>query len=759
MWTFLERMKDAWQYAKGKAVALTTSAAFGYKEYPSAKSADMLASYSSWVYACVKARSTDVSQIQLKLYKVVNRKTGEVAEVEEHDVLSLLRSVNPFLTFKQLIEYTQAYLDLTGEAFWWLNRAGTNGKGLITQIWLLRPDYVTIRTSKDGFISSYEYQVPGQQPIVFRLDEIVHHKEFNPANPYRGKGVVMAAAVTIDTENYAEEYNKSFFRNSAVPEVVLATEQKLTDAQVKRMHAEWQAKYGGTNNAHKTAILEGGLDIKSFSIKHSEMQFLEGLGFSRDKILAMFQVPKSRLGMTEGVTVSNAEATINIYLKYCVKPLMESRADALTEFLLPQYKGTEEMFFDIEDPVPEDVKAKVERQKAEFSMGAITPNEIREENGRDEVVGLDSFYLPVSQIPVAGEGDARPAEPTPVTDEKGNRVTAKAKPRKKRVFIPPQRLRDRVAVRIAAETMKEVRKTFEESMRQTQPTFVKTAKDLPQNNWPAETKQAFWKQLVGKAENFEKQYEQKLVELFDSQEKKVLDQLAAAEGEKAMMKFSQGQIESILISVAAENKIAADLLLPLVKEMLEETGNDTMEFVGAEQPFDAQTEAVKQFLRVDALKGIRVMNKTTKSKLRKALALSLQEGLGPVDTARKIRDVFDEAKNVRAIRVARTETLKAANRGALEAYKQSKVVAGKQWLTAGDEMTCQWCGPLNEKVYGIEQPFFHEGESYVGNKGGVMTLSLEDVPAPPLHPNCRCTIVPITLNQTREAESAINKNR
>jgi hypothetical protein len=90
---------------------------------------------------------------------------------------------------------------------------------------------------------------------------------------------------------------------------------------------------------------------------------------------------------------------------------------------------------------------------------------------------------------------------------------------------------------------------------------------------------------------------------------------------------------------------------------------------------------VRSFLRDDALKGIRVMNKVTKSKLRKSLATALQDGLGPVETARKIRDVFDEAKTVRALRVARTETLKAANHGALEAYKQSGVVIGKQWLT------------------------------------------------------------------------------
>jgi HK97 family phage portal protein len=769
---WFDRLATSFGYIKSAAVALTTSAAMGFREYPNAKSADMLGSYVSWVFACVKARSRDVARIELKLYKVTNRKTGEVEEVMEHDVLSLLRSVNPFTSFQQLIESTQAYKDLTGEAFWYLVRAGSGGNGMITQIWLLRPDYMSIKTSKDGFISSYEYIVPGQQPITFQLNEIIHHKEFNPINPYRGMGVVRAAAVTIDAESYAEEYNKKFFRNSAVPEIVLKTEQKLSDAQVKRMHAEWGAKYGGTNNAHKTAILEGGLGIESFSISQKDMEFLAGLGFSRDKILALFEVPKSRLGMTEGVSVSNADATINIYLKYLVKPLMEGLRDALNEFLLPLYKGTEDMFFEIEDPVPQDVNAEMTRLESEFRMGAITPNEVREEGGRDQVPGLDSFYLAIGQQPIAGEAkDAADAEAAaaaeaaqqqpvvPVTGEDGKPVKAKAQRRKKRVRIPSMRLRERVGKRIAAEITEEIKGAVISSVGAHMPVFTKDVKDaLPANTWSYELKQAFWKQLVGKAENFEKHYKNKLVGLFEAQEKQVLDQLATVEGKSAMMKFTRSEIESILISVAAENKVAADVLIPLVRQIIEESGNDTLDFIGIEdRAFDAQTEAVRSFLRDDALKGIRVMNKVTKSKLRKSLATALQDGLGPVETARKIRDVFDEAKTVRALRVARTETLKAANHGALEAYKQSGVVIGKQWLTSEDELTCQWCAPLNGKIQAVDQEFFHKGESLVGQEGGIIKFNLDSIPAAPLHPNCRCTIVPVTVNQNNAGEGTIHK--
>jgi len=282
--------------------------------------------------------------------------------------------------------------------------------------------------------------------------------------------------------------------------------------------------------------------------------------------------------------------------------------------------------------------------------------------------------------------------------------------------------------------------------------------EIPASSWDYEKKEFFWKQLTTNADKFEKRYEEKAVEYFTRQEKKVFGRLALTQSKSAMMKFNQSDIEDILISVTAENKIAADMFLPLVKEILEESGNDTMDFLSDEPvPFDANTEALKYFTRVDAMKGLRVMNKVTKKKLRKALAVGLAEGSGPDEIARSIREVFTEAKTVRAERVARTESLKAANAGALEAYKQSGVVIGKEWFTALDEKTCPWCAPLHGKIQAVDQDFFHQGASYIGSNGKEIKFTLDNVSAPPLHPNCRCTLIPVTISQ-RMAPKPMSKD-
>lgn len=100
-----------------------------------------LAENRNWVYPCVSARSEEVGNIKLRLYQ-----NGE--EITSHKALDLINAVNPYMTKHQLFEYTQAFKDLQGNAFWYLARDGKEGKGDIKQIYLLKPDRVRIITKK-----------------------------------------------------------------------------------------------------------------------------------------------------------------------------------------------------------------------------------------------------------------------------------------------------------------------------------------------------------------------------------------------------------------------------------------------------------------------------------------------------------------------------------------------------------------------------------------------------------------------------------
>ena len=79
----------------------------------------------------------------------------------------------------------------------------------------------------------------------------------------------------------------------------------------------------------------------------------------------------------------------------------------------------------------------------------------------------------------------------------------------------------------------------------------------------------------------------------------------------------------------------------------------------------------------------------------------------------------------RAAVIARTETARAYALGSLAAWQVSGEVAASEWLTAGDELECPICAPLNGQQANLGRPF----------AGGLYY--------PPAHPNCRCALLPV----------------
>src|SRR5690606_4496035 len=85
----------------------------------------------------------------------------------------------------------------------------------------------------------------------------------------------------------------------------------------------------------------------------------------------------------------------------------------------------------------------------------------------------------------------------------------------------------------------------------------------------------------------------------------------------------------------------------------------------------------------------------------------------------------------RAEVIARTETLRAFNQGAIWQYQQYGV-RRIRWLAATDERTCPWCRPLHGQLFPIERVPL----------GG-----------PPIHPQCRCKAIPDIVTNQDEARA------
>ncbi|MDR2416370.1 MAG: phage portal protein [Candidatus Peribacteria bacterium] len=144
--------------------------------------------------------------------------------------------------------------------------------------------------------------------------------------------------------------------------------EKVTELEAKRNN-----KYQGKHNAHKTALLVGGMELKTVQgFSQQQLDYVLQRRLSRDEILSMFKVPKAILGLGEGSNALNTRPFETIYARRTIKPLAIKVAERLSYTLFKDIG-----YFEFINVVPID-DAEV---RSNYQSGMIMLNEARSKIG------------------------------------------------------------------------------------------------------------------------------------------------------------------------------------------------------------------------------------------------------------------------------------------------------------------------------------------------------------------------------------------
>jgi hypothetical protein len=234
-----------------------------------------------------------------------------------------------------------------------------------------------------------------------------------------------------------------------------------------------------------------------------------------------------------------------------------------------------------------------------------------------------------------------------------------------------------------------------------------------------------------------------IVEFFNEQEKDVLANMEAdreAFEPKAVkfreMDFISAWFDKNKWTVEFENTV-----LPLIRESVIRAGKAGIIQTGSSREFDTLNPLVNKSLEAHKGGWAQVHSETVKQ-LRMALASGLAEGESMIDLKKRLMSKYEGFKGFRAERIARTEAIWAWNEGAVQGYMQSGIVNRKEWVSSGDSRSCDFCPTLNGETIGVEREWFGKGDIMsVGDSS--LSFEYEGIGHPPLHPNCRCSIMAV----------------
>lgn len=147
--------------------------------------------------------------------------------------------------------------------------------------------------------------------------------------------------------------------------------------------------------------------------------------------------------------------------------------------------------------------------------------------------------------------------------------------------------------------------------------------------------------------------------------------------------------------------------------------------------FAAGTSVQRLAERIREQVGLTRRQTETVARFRQRLS---DEGFSARRIAQEVQSATRVGIRQRALNIARTESMWAANAGQEELWRQAQTQGlmqpgewERQWLTARDERVCPICVPMGGQRRELEQPFTTPG-------GGGVAF-------PPAHPSCRCTLV------------------
>lgn len=238
-------------------------------------------------------------------------------------------------------------------------------------------------------------------------NEIIFGGRYYAQSSSYGAPPILPAVGEVKSLIGIRDYNLSFFENYGIPAALVTLEGEWDEDACKQLSDFINAEIKGTENAHKTAVIEtpegGKLTWNPLVIEKKEGSFHIYYKSQRDAVLTSYRMPPYRVGIAEQGSLggSTAKESTRIYNDSVVKPLELKFSKIMSEVI--KGRGVEDLVLKFNPLDTRDMAELVDRWKILFGMGAINVNYIREQMGLDKAPHGDDYYILKSYIPVGEE--------------------------------------------------------------------------------------------------------------------------------------------------------------------------------------------------------------------------------------------------------------------------------------------------------------------------------------------------------------------
>jgi HK97 family phage portal protein len=358
------------------------------------------ATYNVWAANCVQAIADAVALVPLKLYKRPKGKTDKPKCVDEHPVLDLLRTINPYYLDEASFKRAgMEQLNVFGQ--WLIYKLRDESGGEPLELHILPSMDVDMRRDERGYPEGYTYL----QGEIYPIDDVIRIYYPSLRDPFVAQSPTSRAVAAINRYALADMAQEAIDKNGGKGGGFLSPDFNMIEGDPQQFMAAWNAKNRDTERMADDRFLPPGFDYKTGQLTALEQQREQRSMRLMNEIMAAYGVPPAVAGdYSDASKLANADAQMTQFWRGKIVPLAQKVAESFNNYLLwSEYEGSKDeglylaFCFDEVEALQEDEqkRAEVDGMRAQTAVtklqgGITTVNEAREESGLERIEGNPS---------------------------------------------------------------------------------------------------------------------------------------------------------------------------------------------------------------------------------------------------------------------------------------------------------------------------------------------------------------------------------
>ncbi len=306
--------------------------------------------------------SNCIASMPVKLYKV---KQGKVEEVTDDERVKLLNgdtgdTLDAFQMKKAMIE--DYFLGKGGYCYIERNRNDVTG------LFYVEERYIEIMKTYEPIYKTYRLLVMGAEYKDYNFIKILRDTK----DGAQGTSVIAEVSKALETAYQTLLYQLGMVKTGGNKKGFLKSDHKLGTEEIEKLKTAWRNLYA--NNEENVVVLNKGLEFQEASNSSVEMQLNESKKTLQAEINNIFHI------------YDDFDKTF----KLGIYPIIRAFETALDRNLLLEKEKKNYFFeFDVKEIIRASLKERYESYKLAKEVGFLTLNEIRREENRNDIEGLD----------------------------------------------------------------------------------------------------------------------------------------------------------------------------------------------------------------------------------------------------------------------------------------------------------------------------------------------------------------------------------